>query len=147
MDVLLVEFLAERLKLLVLDLHLLSQVVDDLLQLSTFHGTFTHLLLQLVDELLVLLHSRLDELQVLRDALLSVGTFTRLGECHTVLCLGNLAESLLNVTECGHHVVDLIVFLCNNLLQRITLLQGSLLGLLHSILITTCYRHCAGSKE
>ena len=116
-DVLFVKFFTERLDLLVLRLHLLCQIVDDLLQLSALHSTLTHLLLQLVDELLVLLHGSLDELHILLDAHHRVCSFTLLGKCHTTLSLSNLTESLLDITQGGHHVVDLIVFLGNNLFE------------------------------
>ena len=110
-DVLGVKLLAKALELLVLDGHLLSEVVDDLLQLLAPDGALAHLLLQLVDEFLVLLHDALDELHVLADALRGVRALALLGQRHTVLGLGNLAEALLDVAEGGHHVVDLIVFL------------------------------------
>ena len=69
MDILTVELLAEGCQLLVLLFHLLRQVIDDLLELSAFHGALAYLLLQFVDQFLVLLHHRLDELEVLLDAL------------------------------------------------------------------------------
>ena len=146
-DVLLVEFLAQGLQLLVFLLHLLGQVVDDLLQLVTLDAALTHLLLQLVDELLVLLHGRLDELHVLLDAKLGVGTFTFLGNCHAVLCLCDLTEALLDVTQGGHHVVDLIVFLGNDLFQRVALHKGSLLCFLHSVVATCNHQASKGQNN
>ena len=69
MNIFLVELLAQSLELLFLDLQLLCQVINDLLELPAFHGALAYLLLQFVDQFLVLLHHRLDELEVLLDAL------------------------------------------------------------------------------
>ena len=137
MDIALVEFLAKSLHLLVLLLHLLGEVVDDLLELTTLHTTLANLLLQLVDKFLVLLHDTLDELEVLLDTLSGVGTFALLGKGDTVLGLGNLTETFLDVAQRSHHVIDLIVFLSNDLVQRVTLLLSKLLGFLHSVIATS----------
>ena len=137
MDILLVEFLTQSLQLLVFLIHLLRQVVDDLLQLFALDTTLTHLLLQFVDEFLVLLHGRLDELHVLLNAHLGISSLTLFGERHTVLSLGNLTETFLDVTQSGHHVVDLIVFLSNDLFQRVALHECGLLCFLNSF-VATC---------
>ena len=137
MDILLVEFLTQSLELLVFLLHLLRQVVDDLLQLSTLHAALANLLLELVNEFLVLFHDRLDELEVLLDTLGGVGTLALLGKRHTILGLSDFAEAFFNVTQRGHHVVDLIVFLGDNLLEGVALLLSCFLCFLHTIITTT----------
>ena len=120
MDVLLVEFLTQSLQLDLFLLELLLHIVDELLQLLALERTLAQLLLQLVDEFLVLTHGLLDELHVLLDALGRIGALTRLGERDTALGLGNLTETFLDVAEGSDHVVDLIVLLGNDLIQRIT---------------------------
>ena len=113
-------WVAQLLQLLLLLLELLAHALDELAQGVALDAALAQLLLQLVDELLVLLHRRLDELDVLADALLRVGTLALLGDGHTVLGLRNLAEAVLYLAEGAQHVVDLVVLLGNNLVQRVT---------------------------
>ena len=146
MDVLLVEFLAQSLKLTVFLLHLLCEIVDDLLKLIILYATLTNLLLQLVDKLLVLLHRLLDELHVLADTLCAVGALTLLGESNTALSLGNLTESLLDVAQGGHHVGNLTLLLSNNRVQGVTLSLGCEVCLFNTI-VTTGYCQCTKCKN
>ena len=116
-DILKLQLLLHLCYLLVLLLHSLGKIGDDLLEFIALERALAHLLLQLCDQVLVLLHHRLDELEVLGDALLGIGAFAILGQGYTVLGLGDLAESLLDVNQCGHHVVDLVILLGDYLVK------------------------------
>ena len=72
MDILKLKLLYQLGNLLILCLHLLGEVGDNLLKLVALDRALANLLLQLIDKVLILLHHRLDELEVLSDTLLGV---------------------------------------------------------------------------
>ena len=146
MDVLLIQFLTKSLQLTVFLLHLLRQVLHNLLQLVALDTSLTHLLLQFVDEFFVLLHRRLDELHVLTNTLGTACSLTLLSQRHTALSLCNLAETLLDVAQGGHHVSNLILLLGNDLVERVTLHVGSELCLFHSVSTTGDCQRTHGHK-
>ena len=117
MDILKLQLLLHLYYLLVFLLHLLLQTGNYLLKLVALYRALANLLLQLGYQVLVLLHHRLDELEVLGDALLGICAFAILGESYAVLGLGDLAESLLDINQCGHHVVNLVIFLGDYLVK------------------------------
>ena len=125
LDFLLVQLCTQCLHLLLLLLHLLSHRLHQFAQSIALDAALTQLLLQLIDEFLVLFHRTLDKLDVLTDTLLRTGALTLLGDGHTILCLGNLTETFLNLTKGSQHVVNLVVLLADNLLQRVNTLGSS----------------------
>ena len=74
------------------------------------HGVLPgELLLQLLDEYAVFFHALGNELYVFLHLCSFVGTFAVFGYGDAVLCLVDFGESLLDVVQCPHHVVDFIV--------------------------------------
>ena len=117
MDILRVELCAELLKLVVLLLKLGYEVLDGLLQVVALDTALAQLAAQLFYERAVLFHRGGDELHVLHKLLSAVGTLTVLHQTHTVLSLIYFLESSLNLVECFHNVIYLIILLSNDFLQ------------------------------
>ena len=136
MDILAVQFLTESLKLLLLLLQLLSEVGDSLLELFRLDRAVSHLLLQLGNQLLVLLHACSDELYILLEFLLFASALTILQKGNAILGLINLVETILNLVDSTHQVVQLAVFLSNDTIERIILSSTNTCGSL-TILTTS----------
>lgn len=118
-----IEFHAQLLQLAVLFLKLFGQVLDGFCELVALYRALAQLLAELVYQLPVLPHGGLDELDVLFDALGTVASLASLGEIYPVLCLVDFAEALLYLVHCAHHVVQFVLLLGDNLVQRVALLR------------------------
>ena len=120
-DILRIQFGTQFLKLLVFLFQLSGEAVQCFFQAITFHGALLELVTELGNQFAVTLHGRGDELDILTNLLPFVGTLTFLGYGHPVFCRIDFLESLLDFVECTHHVINFVVFLTDDLLQRIGL--------------------------
>ena len=93
------------------------------MELVALNARLTHLLAQLLDESAVLLHGVGDELDVLDDLAALVAALAVLDEVDAFLRLIDFLETLLDLVESLHHVVNLAVLLADDSLERIVLLN------------------------
>ena len=126
MDVFGIEFSAQLLQLLVFFVQLFHQSVNRFLQFCTLKRTFLQLCAQFFQQCTVFFHALCDELDVFFNLLRLVGPFAVFCDIDMVFGLINLSESVLDFVHGGHHVVQLIVSLLDNLLQRVVKLRFSI---------------------
>ena len=147
MDIFLVQLLTQSQQLLVFLFQLSSEVIDGLLELSTLQGTAFQLFLQLGNQLSVLLHALGNKLDVFLEILFFACTLAILQQGDTIFCLINQAESFFDVIQRAHHFIDFTVFLSDNIVQRVCLLNTRQSGSILAVL-TTCHQQgCAANHK
>ena len=122
MYVLSVEFGAQLLQLLLLVVDLRYEFVDSAAQLVALDARLAQLLAKFLEQSAVLLHCRRDEANVLEHLLATACSLASLCYGDAVLSLAYLAQTDLNLVECLHHVVNLVVLLRDDSLERVGLL-------------------------
>ena len=142
MDILGLKLCPELLQLLFLFLQLRSQVIDGFLEFLPLEGAGSELAFEFLDEFPVLLHGSLDKLHVLAQPLAITGTLAVFGDIDPSLSLVDFPEALFNLIHGSHHVVDFILSLGDNLVERIPGLHQCGIGLLGLILLaSSAYCH------
>ena len=121
MDILGVELSSQFLELLIFLAHASHKPLNGTFELLTFEAALPELFLQFADKSAVLLHLVSDDLYVLGDLLGFVRSISLAGLSHIDTVLGYVddLEAILNLVEGRHHVIDLVVALGDDFIERI----------------------------
>ena len=120
-NILSAQFCTQLRKFLVFIVKLLYKSIKCTFEFFALECTFAELLTQFVNKFSVFLHSALDKANVVLNLFSLVAAFTIFNNRHSVFSLSYESETFLYLIEGSHHVIDFVVTLVNDFLERVIL--------------------------
>ncbi len=139
-----IEFCLKFFNLAVFGFQFFVEVFDSCLQFRRIEAAFLELFLKFCNTFLIELHGALDKRYVFHYIVFSIGFAAVARDVHTSFCLVDFAETLLDIVECAHDIVQLIVFLIHNVCKRI---DGALRSKIFLLLFVAVAARCQNYRS